>query len=127
MGGSCRRHTVRELSRAGWAVVMVSQSGGRLGVFKGPLWAPWPQIPLGSEFGALAWTGLYSEGPSDCYSDCSNVVSSMNLGEAEAISGKRQYADLVIQARHHFGPNASSFVKNAARRDLDEEGLSSRE
>eukprot|EP00959_Pyramimonas_sp_CCMP1952_P325030 6803360-Pyramimonas_sp.AAC.1 len=88
MDGSRRRHTVRELSRAGWAVVMVSQAGERLGVFKGPLWAPWPQTSQGYGFGALAWTGLYSEGPSDCYSDCRNVVNLMNLGEADAISGK---------------------------------------
>eukprot|EP00959_Pyramimonas_sp_CCMP1952_P153415 3209260-Pyramimonas_sp.AAC.1 len=127
MDGSCRRHAVRELSRAGWAVVIVSQAGERLGVFKGPLWAPWPRTPQGSEFGALAWTRLYSEGPSDCYSDCSNVVSLMNLREADAISGKRQYAGLVNQARQHFGSNVSSFVKAAAHRDLDEEGLSARE
>eukprot|EP00959_Pyramimonas_sp_CCMP1952_P122649 2563949-Pyramimonas_sp.AAC.1 len=55
MDGSCRRHTVGELSQAGWAAVMASQAGERLGIFKGPLWAPWPQTPKARNWGP--WPG----------------------------------------------------------------------
>eukprot|EP00959_Pyramimonas_sp_CCMP1952_P321742 6732535-Pyramimonas_sp.AAC.1 len=106
---------------------MVSSSGERLGVLKGPLWAPWPQTPQGSEFGALAWTAVQTEGPAKCYSDCANVVYFMKLGAADGISAKRQYAGQIIQARHYCGPNLISLTKVEAHKDVDEEGLSARE
>eukprot|EP00959_Pyramimonas_sp_CCMP1952_P363798 7618164-Pyramimonas_sp.AAC.1 len=68
---------------------MISESGGKLGVIRGPLWAPWPQTPQAAEFGAFAWTALYTEGPAQCYSDCVNVVLLQNLGGAEAIGPAR--------------------------------------
>ena len=127
MDGSCHRHTIRELSRAGWAVVMVSGEGELLGVLKGPLWDPWHQTLQGSEFGALAWTGLYAEGPSACFSDCPNVVLHQSFCSADVLSAKRQYSGLVLQARHHFGTFCRSFDKVSAHMNADEPGISSAE
>ena len=127
MDGSCYKHAVRELSRAGFAVVMVSDDGKLLGVLKGPVWAPWPQTPQASEFVALMWSALYTEAPADCYSDCSNVVLLQSLGVAEALGAKRQYAGCVLQARHHFGRFCKAFHKVAAHLNSDEEGISAGE
>eukprot|EP00959_Pyramimonas_sp_CCMP1952_P396551 8308529-Pyramimonas_sp.AAC.1 len=51
----------------------------------------------------------------------------MNLGAADGISAKRQYAGQIIQARHYFGTNLISLDKVEARKDVDEEGLSPHE
>eukprot|EP00959_Pyramimonas_sp_CCMP1952_P093186 1950596-Pyramimonas_sp.AAC.1 len=61
MDGSCHRHVVKELSRAGWAVTMVGKDGELLGVLKGPVWAPWPQTPQAAEYAAFAFCGAYAD------------------------------------------------------------------
>eukprot|EP00959_Pyramimonas_sp_CCMP1952_P268165 5607005-Pyramimonas_sp.AAC.1 len=51
----------------------------------------------------------------------------MNLGAADSVRARRQYAGQVIQARHYFGSNLISLDKVEAHKDADEDGLSSHE
>eukprot|EP00959_Pyramimonas_sp_CCMP1952_P215248 4503811-Pyramimonas_sp.AAC.1 len=83
------------------------------------MWAPWPRAPQCSEFGALAWAGLYAEGPIIMFPDCRNAASLMSSREADASAGKRQSAGFG-SARRHVSRHLTSFANVAARRDIDE-------
>eukprot|EP00959_Pyramimonas_sp_CCMP1952_P260434 5445624-Pyramimonas_sp.AAC.1 len=53
--GSCPRHTVKELSRAGSSVCMVDESGDLVAELRAPVWDPCPQTSQSAEFSAFTW------------------------------------------------------------------------
>eukprot|EP00959_Pyramimonas_sp_CCMP1952_P439314 9196681-Pyramimonas_sp.AAC.1 len=84
----------------------------------GPVWAPPPQTPQAGEFGALAMVSQNLRGPSEGFSDCANVVSTIAL-PPEARKVKAHVADspdLTAQQRwEKFGNDAAD---RAARQGL---------
>ena len=74
MDGSCFRSVVKELSRAGWSYVSVSDSGQELGHVYAPLASPLPQTAQAGEFGACTAACQNAVAPARGYSDCQNVV-----------------------------------------------------
>eukprot|EP00959_Pyramimonas_sp_CCMP1952_P170712 3567294-Pyramimonas_sp.AAC.1 len=96
--GSCLRHPVRELSRAGSCIALVSDNGLLVAEFRAPVWSCYPQTPQSAEFSAYTWAHVLSvPGHSTAFSDCANVVKMAELPRAEQLSGKRMYSGAFLQ------------------------------
>eukprot|EP00959_Pyramimonas_sp_CCMP1952_P449248 9406621-Pyramimonas_sp.AAC.1 len=81
--GSCFRHPIADLCRAGWGVSRVDDEGCLLSSVFGPVHAPLPQSAPASEFVALGMASLQIVGPAEGHSDCLAVVKHYQLPAAE--------------------------------------------
>ena len=105
LDGSCTRHIVPELQRAGWAVVQLGDSGDMVARVFGPVWRPLPQTPQAAEFCAYAAATELLLGPSTLYDDCSNVVAAAKKPVAEALSWRRPNAGIIKASFRHASRN----------------------
>ena len=127
LDGSCFQSVVRELARAGWAFVFVSNQGHMLARVFGPAWAHLPQSSQAGEFSALAAAGVNLDGPASLLSDCASVVSVCARNPGDRLGGQRAYTGSVLEAFSGAGPNLEGVVKVAAHKDAAETGISALE
>ena len=143
--GSCYRHAVPELSRAGWGVAVYNNSGELILKAFGPVWAPSPQTSQAGEWTGYALAGQSLNAHSDLYSDCSNVVDTHCRSVAVRLASTRQYAGAslsvlaagfirsCVKVKAHLDPNAEDiseyekFVRigNCTADEAAKEGASS--
>ncbi len=108
--GSCTRCEVKEMQRAGLAVVAVDAHGRAVKTIRAVVPAPLPQTPQAAEFVAYAMAHRFMMGPCVIYSDCKNVVDSAIRGRPSMLDPCRTYAGVmrdtlknVAQRRHLEG------------------------
>ena len=101
--GSCSRHVVREMNRAGWAVVCVDEQGEILARAYGPVCAPLPQTSQAAEFVAFAAAVRLAAGPTSIFEDCSNVIRAAHADAAQTLSERRPHAGIMKDARAEPG------------------------
>ena len=97
--GSCTRHPIRDLSRAGFSVVMCNSKGGEVISVTAPVWAHLPQTPQASEYCAVAGAVQLAGPNAVIHSDCSNVVRDMTLPYAAGTASRKMYAGITRDAR----------------------------
>ena len=101
--GAAFPHPVKELSRAGWAAVVVDGGGQVLVEARGPVPAPLPQTAQAAEYSAsTAIAGILSS-EARLYPDCMNVVKDFNRPMVDQLQAKRRYAGLLKGAQQHVG------------------------
>ena len=94
-------HPVKDLGRAGWAIVAFDNMGNKVGEIRGPVWAPLPQSPQSAEYLAISATAGNMMDSIALFPDCMNVVKDFNRPFQEQLSAKRRYAGLMKEAQGH--------------------------
>ena len=89
MDGSCYRHEIPELSRAGWAVVFYNSKGVLIRGLYGSVPGHLRQTAQAGEYSAYAGACANMDGDTTGYSDCKGVIKAHELPLHLRLSGKR--------------------------------------
>ena len=123
--GSCTRHSVPDLQRAGWGVAVFRDKQLVCEAW-GPVWAPTPQTPQAAEFCAYSFAAQRVQAAATVLSDCQNVVTQAGKPLSMQLSWRRPYASAFVSARRGSGKIAD-VQKVAAHKDPDEVGITDEE
>ena len=97
--GSAEGHRISELSRVGWAVVLVASSSLRpLVTVAGPVWSPLDQTAATAEKVAISVAHQHAVGRCRLWSDCAHALRLFPLPLLQKVRRKRPFR------RHCFQP-----------------------
>ncbi len=101
--GSCTRCDVKEMQRAGAAVVATNAVGDVVKIIRAVVPDTLPQTPQAAEFVGFAIAHRFMEGPCRIHSDCKNVVDAAAAGISRQLDPRRTYAGILrdtLKNRH---------------------------
>eukprot|EP00974_Lingulodinium_polyedra_P001883 177624-Lingulodinium_polyedra.AAC.1 len=97
-------HPVKELGRAGWAVVCKDELDRTVAVLSGPVGKGLPQSSQAAEYVAATKPApIMGAEHSMLFIDCMNVVKDFNRAPLDQTSAKRKYAGLLLEAQAFKG------------------------
>ncbi len=93
--GSCTSHVIRELRRAGWAIVVQNDEGQVIARISSPLWEDLPQTPQAVEFVAYSVAAQFIAGHTTIYGDCANVVRQATAAPKASVAPNKRYSGVM--------------------------------
>ena len=100
--GSAVRHRISELSRAGWAVVLLCPDTlAPLVSIAGPVWSPLDQTAATAEMVAISVAHQFAVGECRVWSDNANAVRLFSLSALQQVRGGSPFAGIAINHRRY--------------------------
>ncbi len=111
--GSCTTSVWREMQRAAFSAVQVSEEGRAEKTVSMPLWSSLPQTPQAAEHAVMAAVVQLLRGPSTIFGDCKGVIDAMAKGPKGYLDGSLRYGGVLLFTQKY--PEGLSHVREIVK------------